>query len=105
VESGIEAINEIKQTVLLNPQSDEVEALAEIFKGVSSAMSILKDIHIAKMKTENSKEIKQMDIESKRQLEKIEDSKSGVQMTRDEIFKMLMQNEDIVDTEFTLLSS
>ena len=105
VESGIEAINEIKQTVLLNPQSDEVEALAEIFKGVSSAMSILKDIHIAKMKTENSKEIKQMDIESKRQLEKIEDSKSGVQMTRDEIFKMLIDNEDIVDTEFTLLSS
>jgi hypothetical protein len=105
VESGIEAINEIKQTVLLNPQSDEVEALAEIFKGVSSAMSILKDIHIAKMKTENSKEIKQMDIESKKQLEKIEDSRSGVQMTRDEIFKMLIDNEDIVDTEFTLLSS
>ena len=32
VVNGIEAINEIKQTVLLNPQSDEVEALAEIFK-------------------------------------------------------------------------
>ncbi len=27
VECGIEAISEIKQTVLLNPQSDEVEAL------------------------------------------------------------------------------
>jgi len=105
VESGIEAINEIKQTVLLNPQSDEVEALAEIFKGVSSAMNILKDIHIAKIKMENSKEIKQMEIESKKDLEKIEDSKSGIQMTRDEIFKMLMDNEDIVDTEFTLLSS
>lgn len=105
VESGIEAINEIKQTVLLNPQSDEVEALAEIFKGVSSAMNILKDIHIAKMKAENSKEMKQMDIESKKELEKIEDSKSGIHMTRDEIFKMLMNNEDAIDTEFTLLSS
>lgn len=105
VESGIEAINEIKQTVLMNPQSDEVEALAEIFKGVSSAMNILKDIHIAKIKTENSKEIKQMDIESKKNLEKIEDSKSGIQMTRDEIFKMLVDNEEIIDTQFTLLSS
>ena len=51
VVSGIDAINEIKQTVLLNPQSDEVGSLAEIFKGVSTVMNILKDIQITKIKT------------------------------------------------------
>jgi len=106
VECGIEAISEIKQTVLLNPQSDEVEALAEIFKGVSGAMNILKDIQIAKMKINTSKEIKQMDIESKKELTQIEDdSPKGLRMTRDEIFKLLKDSGDVVDAEFSQVSS
>jgi Mg2+ and Co2+ transporter CorA len=106
VECGIEAIGEIKQTVLLNPQSDEVEALAEIFKGVSGAMNILKDIQIARMKINTSKEIKQMDIDSKKELTQIEDdSPKGLRMTRDEIFKLLKDSGDIIDAEFNQLSS
>lgn len=105
VECGIDAINEIKQTVLLNPQSDEVEALAEIFKGVSTAMNILKDIQITKMKSKNSKEIKQMEIQSKKEMEELENTSNGVKMTRDEIFKMLSENGDILDTEFIQISS
>ena len=107
VESGIDAINEIKQTVMMNPQSDEVEALAEIFKGVSSAMNILKDIQITKMKTKNTKEIKQLEIDSKKQQLEVEEdySPKGLRMTRDEIFKMLKDSGDIVDTEFVRISS
>jgi Mg2+ and Co2+ transporter CorA len=107
VESGIEAISEIKQTVLMNPQSDEVEALSEIFKGVSSAMNILKDIQIAKMKSDTSKEIKQMDIVSKRMAieDEIKEENVGMRMTRDEIFKLLKDNGDIVDAEFDKIQS
>jgi hypothetical protein len=106
VECGIDAINEIKQTVMMNPQSDEVGALAEIFKGVSSAMNILKDIQIAKIKTKSSRDIKEMEIESKKELENDSDhSPKGLRMTRDEIFKMLKDSGDIVDTEFTKVSS
>jgi Mg2+ and Co2+ transporter CorA len=105
VVSGIDAINEIKQTVLLNPQSDEVESLAEIFKGVSTVMNILKDIQITKMKSKSNKEMKQMDIESKKQLEEIDNSPKGLRMTRDEIFKMLKDSGDIVDADYVKLSS
>jgi hypothetical protein len=105
VVNGIDAINEIKQTVLLNPQSDEVEALAEIFKGVSTVMNILKDIQITKMKSKATKEIKQMDIESKKEIEELDNSNKGLRMTRDEIFKMLKDSGDIVDAEFTPASS
>lgn len=100
VEVGIDAIHEIKETVMLNPQSDEVESLAEIFKGVSTAINILKDIQITKMKIDTTKEIKQMDIQSKKQqLEEIADTPTGMRMTRDEIFKLLKDNGDIVDAE------
>ena len=105
VVNGIDAINEIKQTVLMNPQSDEVEALAEIFKGVSTAMNILKDIQITKIKLQNSKEIKQMDINSKKELEENDNAIKGFRMTRDEVFKMLKESGDIVDTEFSPISS
>lgn len=100
VEVGIDAIHEIKETVMLNPQSDEVESLAEIFKGVSTAMNILKDIQITKMKINTTKEIKEMDIQSKKQqLEEINDTPTGLRMTRDDIFKLLKDNGDIVDAE------
>lgn len=100
VEAGIDAIHEIKQTVMLNPQSDEVESLAEIFKGVSTAINILKDIQITKMKINTTKEIKEMDIQSKKQqLEEMSDAPVGMRMTRDEIFKLLKDNGDIVDAE------
>ena len=105
VVSGIDAINEIKQTVLLNPQSDEVGSLAEIVKGVSTVMNILKDIQITKIKTNTTKEMKQMDIESKKQLEEIDNSPKGLRMTRDEIFKMLKDSGDIVDADYVKLSS
>jgi Mg2+ and Co2+ transporter CorA len=105
VVNGIDAINEIKQTVLMNPQSDEVEALAEIFKGVSTAMNILKDIQITKMKAQNTKEIKQMDIDSKKELEEIDNGPVGLRMTRDQVFKMLKESGDIIDTEFMPMSS
>jgi hypothetical protein len=106
VEVGIDAIHEIKQTVMLNPQSDEVESLAEIFKGVSTAMNILKDIQITKMKINTTKEIKEMDIQSKKQqLEEISDVPVGMRMTRDEIFKLLKDNGDIVDAEVVNLES
>jgi hypothetical protein len=85
---------------MLNPQSDEVESLAEIFKGVSTAINILKDIQITKMKINTTKEIKEMDIQSKKQqLEEINDTPTGLRMTRDEIFKLLKDNGDIVDAE------
>ena len=105
VVNGIDAINEIKQTVLLNPQSDEVEALAEIFKGVSTVMNILKDIQITKMKSNATKEIKKMDLESKKELEEVDNGPKGLRMTRDEIFKMLKDSGDIVDAEFDKVSS
>jgi hypothetical protein len=105
VRSGIDAISEIKQTVLLNPQSDEVEALAEIFKGVSTAMNILKDIQITKMKSKSSKEIKEMELKNKKELEKNEKVPTGLLMTRDEVFKMLIEGGDIVDAEFKPVSS
>lgn len=105
VESGIDAINGIKESVLLNPQSDEVEALAEIFKGVSTAMNILKDIQIAKMKVDSTKEIKEMDIQSKKQSEDDNAAPKGLRMTRDEVFKLLKDSEDIVDTEFSKISA
>ena len=106
VEVGIDAIHEIKETVMLNPQSDEVESLAEIFKGVSTAMNILKDIQITKMKINTTKEIKEMDIQSKKQqLEEINDTPTGMRMTRDEIFKLLKDNGDIVDAEIITPSS
>jgi hypothetical protein len=106
VETGIDAIHEIKQTVMLNPQSDEVESLAEIFKGVSTAMNILKDIQITKMKINTTKEIKEMDIQSKKQQsEEASDVPSGLRMTRDEIFKLLKDSGDVVDAEFSKVSA
>jgi hypothetical protein len=46
-----------------------------------------------------------MDLESKKELEEVDNSPKGLRMTRDEIFKMLKDSGDIVDAEFDKVSS
>ena len=57
------------------------------------------------MKSNATKEIKKMDLESKKELEEVDNGPKGLRMTRDEIFKMLKDSGDIVDAEFDKVSS
>ena len=83
-----------------NPESREVEALSEALKAVASALSVIKDIHVTQVKMEGTKELKIMDIQSRKALKEV-DRQEKILMSRDEIFKKILEEANVIEAEAT----
>lgn len=102
VEEGLDTIKELKSIFVSNPNSDEIESLANAFKAVSSALSVLKDIQVNNNKLDSNKMLKEMEIKAKKELKesKKEDEAHRVLLTRDEVLKKLIEKSDVLEGEF-----
>jgi hypothetical protein len=103
VSEGLDAIKELKNIFVSNPNAEEIEALASAFRAVSSGLSVLKDIQISNSKIENNKELKEMEIKAKKELKELkkEDDQAKIMLTRDEVFKKLLEKSEVIDVEFS----
>lgn len=98
VTQGLEIVEGVKDYVMNNPESREVEALSEALKAVASALSVIKDIHITQIRRDSAKDLKIMEIESKKML-KEEDRKDRLLLTRDEMFKRIMDEAKVIEAQ------
>lgn len=98
VTQGLEIVEGVKEYVMNNPESREVEALAEALKAVASALSVVKDIHITQMRKDGAKELKTMEIEARKEI-KQEESTTRLYITRDEVFKKIMEDAKTIEAE------
>jgi len=107
VTEGLDVIRELKDVFVNNPDAEEIDALSNAFKAVGSALSVLKDIQISNSKIDSNKEIKEMEIKAKKELSeqknKNEDSENKILLTRDELFKRLLEKSDIIEADFAKL--
>ncbi|NBO99668.1 MAG: hypothetical protein EBU90_06015 [Proteobacteria bacterium] len=100
VTQGLEIVEGVKDYVMNNPESREVEALSEALKAVASALSVIKDIHVTQVKMEGTKELKIMDIQSRKALKEV-DRQEKILMSRDEIFKKILEEANVIEAEAT----
>lgn len=100
VTQGLEIVEGVKEYVMNNPESREVEALSEALKAVASALTVIKDIHIAQIKKEGNKELKIMDIESRKLLKGAQQQEKFL-MSRDEVFKKILEDAKVIEAEAT----
>jgi len=102
VNEGLSTIRELKDAFVNNPDAEEIDALSQAFKAVSSALSVLKDIQVTTMKNDSNKQLKEMDIKAKRELKEAskEDDTQKVLLTRDEVFTKLLKDSSVIDAEF-----
>lgn len=103
---GLDTIKELKSIFVSNPNAEEIESLAQAFKAVSSALSVLKDIQVSNSKIENNKELKEMDIKAKKEL--LEDrgkekEKDKILLSREEVMKQLLKDTEIIEAEFSIV--
>ena len=105
VEEGLDVIRELKSVFVNNPDAEEIDALSNAFKAVGSALSVLKDIQVSNSKLESNKEIKIMEIQAKKELSeqksKNDVDEEKVYLTRDEIFKKLLEKTEVIDVDFS----
>ena len=98
VTQGLEIVEGVKEYVMNNPESREVEALSEALKAVASALSVIKDIHITQIKRDTARDLKVMEIESRKML-KEEDKKDRLLLSRDEVFKKILEEAKVIEAE------
>ena len=103
VTQGLEIVEGVKDYVMNNPESREVEALSQALKAVASALSVIKDIHITQIKRDSAKDIKTMEIESRKML-KDDDRKERLLLSRDEVFKRIMEEAKVIETQAEAVS-
>ena len=104
VKDGVELVDDLKTTFTQSLDPREIESLAETFKGVTGALNILKDLQVSKEKSSTSKELKTMEIEAKKERLEQQKDTNVLKFGRDELFKKLLQDADVIDAEFKMLS-
>lgn len=104
VKGGVELVEDLQSTFVQSLDPREIESLAETFKGVTGALNILKDLQVSKEKSSTSKELKTMEIESKKERLEQQKDTNVLKFGRDELFKKLLQDADVIDAEFKMLS-
>lgn len=104
VEEGLDTIRELKSIFVSNPNAEEIDSLAQAFKAVSSALSVLKDIQITESKIANNKELKEMDIKAKKELKDDKKPNEGPKLliSRDEMLKKLIESSEVINAEFEI---
>ena len=98
VTQGLEIVEGVKDYVMNNPESREVEALSQALKAVASALSVIKDVHITQIRRDSAKDLKAMEIESRKML-KEEDRKDRLMLSRDEVFKKIMDEAKVIEAQ------
>jgi hypothetical protein len=105
VRGGVELVEDLRSTFVQSLDPREIESLAETFKGVTGALNILKDIQVSNEKSKTSKQLKTMEIEAKKERLEQKGEINSITFSRDELFKKLLNDANVIDAEFKMLSA
>lgn len=96
IAKSLDIIDDVKDYISSAPEARDVAAFAELLKAASSSIDTLNKVYVSIEKNKTSKELKQMDVESR---EKINAEQNVTYLlSRKEIMKELMgEGEEKVD--------
>lgn len=94
IKISLDTVSSMKQYFAGGATASEIEAFSELIKATTASIDTLNHINIEKKKSKTAKELKQMDIEGKKELTAVKTpSNVNVLMTtREEIMKMIEEN-------------
>ena len=88
---GVKTIKDLQSVVAITFDSKLITGYSELVKATTSSLDTLNKLNVERAKMKNAKEVKQMDIEAKKQLPEGKGTQNTVNLicTREEIFKMI----------------
>ena len=97
IQDSSEMIDNMKEVVHHLPEADNMSALSELVKASTGALETLNKIVMQDKKSKTTIKTKEMDIESKKELQQSDQSHS-LTMSREEVIsKLLKDSKDIID--------
>lgn len=99
IDTTLDAVDNVKDYISSAPENRDVASLAELMRSANSAIETMQKIHANKENIQARKDVKQMDIDSKKELN-IMDNTAKLVMSREEVMKALMsveEKEEVID--------
>ena len=93
INTTLDAVDNVKDYISSAPENRDVASLAELMRSANSAIETMQKVHANRANNEARKEIKQMDIDSKKELNVI-DNTAKLVMSREEIMKAMLEAPD-----------
>jgi hypothetical protein len=99
IKDSVDYVEDVKQFITSAPDSRDVEALSKLVGASASAIESLNKILISNKTNDSRKEIKQMDIDSKKELAQESDKRLGVTINREELLKQLIDDAKVIEID------
>jgi len=98
VEQSVSMVNNVKEYVFNSPESKDVSSLSELIAATATAIETLNKLLVNDKKNQTLKDVKQMDVDMRKQL-KSEETGQKMLATREQMFKMLLDNAKAINIE------
>ena len=103
IDTTLDAVDNVKDYISSAPENRDVASLAELMRSANSSIETMQKIHANKANNEARKELKTMDIDSKKQLN-IQDNQTKLVMSREELMDAMLNapeaepdKDDVID--------
>jgi hypothetical protein len=105
IDTTLDAVDNVKDYISSAPENRDVASLAELMRSANSSIETMQKIHANKANNEARKELKTMDIDSKKQLN-MADNQTKLVMSREELMEAMLKapepeadkgQEDVID--------
>ncbi len=104
INTTLDAVDNVKDYISSAPENRDVAALAELMRSANSAIETMQKVHANKANNEARKELKTMDIDSKKQLN-MADNQTKLVMSREELMDAMLKapesepdkDDDVID--------
>ncbi|MDB4396200.1 hypothetical protein N9Z65_01145 [bacterium] len=100
IDTTLDAVDNVKDYISSAPENRDVASLAELMRSANSAIETMQKIHANKENIQSRKDVKQMDIDSKKELNLI-DNTAKLVMSREDVLKALTgereEDKNVID--------
>ncbi|MDB4430235.1 hypothetical protein N9273_00280 [bacterium] len=93
IDTTLDAVDNVKDYISSAPENRDVASLAELMRSANNAIETMQKIHANKETIQARKDVKQMDIDSKKELN-VMDNTTKLVMSREDVLKALIEGEE-----------
>ena len=97
IKGKVDYVEEVKQFITSAPDSRDVDALSKLVGASASAIESLNKILLQDKANEAKIQVKQMDIESKKELQDKNNERLGLTINREELLNQLLDDAKIIE--------
>jgi hypothetical protein len=97
ISDSLNVIDDMREFVEAAPDADTISSLAALMKASTDAIDTLNKLLLQDKKSSTQVGIKQMDIEAKKELLEAKEHSSVNTLTREEVFKKLLDDAKVID--------